>query len=81
MTEELDSASSPMPNVTWNIGRRGRAWTSDEAMARYNLTPEKFEMFRGKLFWDESQRLTLLALLLENVGDPAVWRAAVQELE
>ncbi len=44
---------------------------------------------QGKLFWDETERLTLLALLLENVGvdravrlgDPAVWRAAVRELE
>jgi hypothetical protein len=43
----------------------------------------------GKLFWDDSQRLTLLALLLENVGvdqavrlgDPDVWRAAIQDLE
>jgi hypothetical protein len=43
----------------------------------------------GKLFWDETQRLTLLALLLENVGvdqavrlgDPEVWRAAIRELE
>jgi hypothetical protein len=42
----------------------------------------------GKLFWDETQRLILLALLLENVGvdqavrlgDPEVWRAAVRDL-
>ena len=89
LTGDLDPASSPMPDVKWNIGRQGRTWTGDEALARYNLTPEKFEMYRGKLFWDESQRLTLLALLLENVGvdqavrlgDPGVWRAAVQELE
>lgn len=45
-------------------------------------------MAGGKLFWDETQRLTLLVLLLENVGvdqavwlgDPEVWRAAVREL-
>jgi hypothetical protein len=45
-------------------------------------------MDRGKLFWDDTQRLTLLALLLENVGadqavrlgDPEVWRAAVRDL-
>lgn len=57
-------------------------------MGRYELTPERFEMDRGKLFWDDTQRLTLLALLLENVGvdqavrlgDPAVWRAAVRDL-
>jgi hypothetical protein len=78
-----------MPDVAWNIGRQGRAWTADEALDRYQLTPEKFEMNAGKLFWDDTQRLTLLALLLENVGadqavrlgDPEVWRAAVRELE
>jgi hypothetical protein len=74
--------------MQWSIGRDGRAWTGDEALARWELTPEKFEMHGGKLFWDETQRLTLLALLLENVGvdqavqlgDPEVWRAAVRDL-
>ena len=74
--------------IRWNIGRAGRAWTGDEARQRWELTPEKFEMYHGKLFLDEDQRLTLLALLLENVGvdqavrlgDPEIWRAAVREL-
>jgi len=74
--------------LSWNIGRAGRAWTADEAQQRWELTPERFEMEKGKLFWDEDQRLTLLALLLENVGadravrlgDAEVWRAAVREL-
>jgi hypothetical protein len=62
-----------MPVVCWNIGRQGRAWTGEEACDRWELTSEKFEMDRGKLFWDETQRLTLLALVLENVGaDQAV---------
>ena len=58
-------------------------------MARYALTPEKIEMIRGKLLWSDEARLTLLALLLENVGidkavrlgDPAAWRAAIAELK
>lgn len=78
----------PMPQVRWDIRRSGRAWTADEAMGRYELTPEKFEMYGGKLFWDDTQRLTLLGLLLENVGvdravrlgDPEVWKAAIGEL-
>ena len=45
-------------------------------------------MTRGRLFWDDEQRLLLLGLLLENcgvdaavrLGDPEVWRAAVAEL-
>jgi hypothetical protein len=52
------------------------------------LTPEKFEVWEGHLFFDDHQRLDLLAMLLENVGadravrlgDPAVWRAAVAAL-
>jgi hypothetical protein len=88
MYDDLDPGPAPMPAVRWNIGRQGRAWSGDEARERWELTPEKFEMDRGKLFWDETQRLTLLALLLENVGvdqavrlgDPEVWRAAVRDL-
>ena len=88
MPELYDSGPDPMPSVRWDIRRTGRAWTKDEAMSRYELTPEKFEMIDGKLFWGDTQRLTLLALLLENVGvdqavrlgDPAVWRAAIRDL-
>jgi hypothetical protein len=75
-------------DVNWDIRREGRAWMSDEAMQRYNLTPEKFEMYQGKLFWSEEDRVNMLGLMLENVGadqavrlgDPAVWRAAVAAL-
>jgi hypothetical protein len=57
-------------------------------MARWNLTPEKLEMDRGKLLWDDEQRLALLGLLLENLGadaavrlgNPDVWREAVRNL-
>jgi hypothetical protein len=63
---DLDPGPPPRPAVRWNIGRQGRAWTGDEARERWELTPEKFELDRGKLFWDETQRLTLLALLLEK---------------
>ena len=73
MSYNLDPGPAPMPQVSWDIRREGRAWTADEAFGRWELTPEKFEMDGGKLFWDETQRLTLLALLLENVGvDQAV---------
>ena len=74
-------------SIKWDIRREPRAWGS-EAVERYQLTPEKIEMIEGKLLWDDEERLTLLGLLLENVGtdaavklgDPAVWRAAVADL-
>jgi len=70
-----------------DIRRDGHAWK--DGLARFALLPEKVEMIRGKLFWSDEERLTVLALLLENVGvdravrlgDPNVWRAAVGDLE
>lgn len=60
----------------------------DEAWQRLELRPEKLEMWDGKLLFDDNERLLLLGLLLENLGadqavqlgDPAVWRAAVSRL-
>ena len=73
--------------VQWDVRLEGRAW-GEEGLSRYYMTPEKFEMIEGKLFWSDEERLTMLALLLENVGaaqavrigDPDVWRAAVATL-
>ena len=86
--DDVDPEDPPIPSVQWDIRREGRAWDGAEAQARWNLTPEKFEMWDGKLFWSHADRITLLGLLLENVGvdaavrlgDPAVWRAAVRDL-
>lgn len=80
--------STPMTDSAWDIRREGHAWEGSEAMQRYDLTPEKLEMIHGKLLWEEDDRVKLLGLLLENVGadravrlgDPAVWRAAVEGL-
>jgi len=88
MYDDLDSESASMPEVQWRIEQGARVWDADEASARWELTPERLEMNGGKLFWSDAQRLTLLALLLENVGadaavrlgDPEVWRAAVRDL-
>ncbi|MGQ0714928.1 MAG: hypothetical protein ACT4PJ_14595 [Gemmatimonadaceae bacterium] len=78
-----------MRDSEWDIRREGRAWEEDEAMQRYELTPEKIEMVKGKLLWDDEDRVTMLGLLLENVGadravrlgNPDVWRAAVRNLD
>jgi len=78
-----------MRDSDWDIRREGRAWAMDEAMQRYEMTPEKMEMVKGRLLWDEDDRVKLLGLLLENVGadravrlgNPDVWRAAVRNLD
>ena len=77
------------PQTGCDIRREGRAWERDEAMQRYQLTPEKMEMSEGELLWFEEDRVKLLGLLLENVGadravrlgNPEVWRAAVRKLD
>ena len=78
-----------MPEAQWDIRREGRAWKGTEAQSRYNMLPEKTAMFGGKLYWEDEEPLTVLALSLENVGmdaavrlsDPQLWRAAVAALE
>ncbi len=72
----------------WDIRNEGRAWSGEEAFARYMLKPHKIELIEGKLLFSSEDRETLLGLLLENVGadravqlgDPEVWRAAVAKL-
>jgi len=67
--------------VRWDIRREGRAWgEADDFWARWELTPEKFEVYEGKLFWHESERINLLALLLEQVGVDAVVRLGTLEV-
>lgn len=89
----MDTSDDEIPGlpsaeaVEWDIRRAGRAW-GKEAHDRFQLTPEKFEMYRGKLFWSDQERLLMLGLLLENVGvdavvrlgDPQIWRDAVAAL-
>ena len=61
---------NPSPDIQWKINPEPAALTSEEFRARYDHAnmPEKFEMFRGKLFWSQEQRLHLLAMLLESEG-------------
>ena len=78
-----------MPDPQWDIRREGRRWSTDEMMERLEAAPEKLEVTEGKLYWDDEERLTMLAMLLENVGidaavrlgDPQLWRDAIAELD
>ena len=74
--------------MEFNIQRHGRKWSRDEIKQKYHeLCPDKIELIEGKMFWTDEQRLTMLALLLENVGmdaavglgDPALWKQAIDE--
>ena len=76
-----------MSGIRWDIRREGHAWGA-EALDRLELAPEKLEMIDGKLYWDDKERLTMLGLLLENVGidkaiqlgDSRLWREAIAAL-
>jgi len=72
----------------WNISREGRQWKDVEFHKRIYQAPEKIE-FVGGIFTNEDERLTVLAMLLENLGidqvvrlgNPADWKAAVEDLD
>jgi hypothetical protein len=72
----------------WTIKREGRVWSHEEFERRIYQAPEKIE-YTGGIFTYEEDRLTVLAMLLENLGiDNAVqlgnledWKAAIAELE
>jgi hypothetical protein len=72
----------------WDIRREGRRWTQEEAERRIYQAPEKIE-FAGGIFGSEDQRLTVLGMLLENLGiEKAIrfgnlddWKAAIADLE
>lgn len=72
----------------WKIEREGRVWSHEEFERRIYQAPEKIE-YTGGIFTYEDERLTVLAMLLENLGiDRAVqlgnlqdWKAAIAELE
>jgi hypothetical protein len=72
----------------WDIRREGRRWTKEESDHRLYQAPEKIE-FVGGIFSSERERLTVLAMLLENLGIDKVirlgnladWKAAIADLE
>jgi hypothetical protein len=72
----------------WDIRREARRWTKEEAECRMYQAPEQIE-FAGGIFVGEDQRLTVLGMLLENLGIDKVirfrkledWKAAIADLE
>lgn len=74
--------------ITWDIRRQGRRWTKEELEDRLYRAPEQIE-FVGGIFAGERERLSVLGMLLENLGIDAVvrfgkledWKAAIADLE
>lgn len=52
----------------WDIGRTGRLWTGPEGIAKLERLPGRLELLFGKLCFNDTERRTLLAGLLENIG-------------
>ena len=77
-----------MKPIDWDIRREGRRWSHDEFDQRLYQAPEKIEFVDG-IFASDLERLTVLGMLLENLGiDRAIrlgkledWKAAIADLE
>ncbi len=77
-----------MKPIEWDIRRKGRHWPNEEFDQRIYQAPEKIEYVRG-IFASDRERLTVLGMLLENLGiDRAIrfgklgdWKAAIADLE
>jgi hypothetical protein len=88
MSDEMSSNVDGFDPAEWDIRREGREWQGEEFDKRIYQAPEKIE-FVGGIFTDEVHRLTVLAMLLENLGidkavrlgNPKDWKAAISELE
>lgn len=76
----------------FDIGREGRSWSIEEKKRKWQpheAVPHNWELWNGKLFQSEAQRITVLGWMLEQLGtdvavrlgDPAVWQEAVQALD
>jgi hypothetical protein len=80
--------TDPMQPITWDIRREGRQWSHDEFDRRLYQAPEKIEFVDG-IFASDRERLTVLGMLLENLGiDKAIefgtledWKAAIADVE
>lgn len=71
-----------------NVEDFDREWKGEEFDKRIYQAPEKIE-YIGGIFINERQRLTVLAMLLENLGidkavqlgNPKDWKAALADLD
>jgi hypothetical protein len=77
-----------MKPIEWDIRREGRRWSNEEFDQQLYQAPEKIE-FVGGIFDSDRERLSVLGMLLENLGIDKVVRfgkledgkAAIEDLE
>jgi hypothetical protein len=88
MLEDEEDDTSEFDPREWDIRSEGHVWSGDRFDKRIYQAPEKIE-FVGGIFINEMERLTVLAMLLENLGidkagrlgNPQDWKAAIAELD
>lgn len=76
----------------FDIRHECRQWSPEEIESKWRqdhaTIPEKMELIEGKVFLGDEQRITMLGWMLEQLGadvavrmgDPEVWREAVEEM-
>ena len=62
----MGQEENPSTKFEWDIRHKGRAWSREEWDLRRELTPEKIELSRGKLFWTDEDRLFAVAYLVAS---------------
>ncbi len=56
-----------MKRIGWDIRRGGRRWSDEEFDQRLYQAPERIEFVDG-IFASDRERVTVLGMLLENLG-------------
>ena len=91
MNETADWSDRERP-FRFDIQRKGRQWSPEEIESKWRqahaAVPEKLELIEGEVFLSDEQRITMLGWMLEQLGadvavrmgEPEVWRNAVEEM-
>ncbi len=84
-----ESPFRDLTTVAWDFRAKGYGW-GENTWERLKLIEEfKLEVIDGKLMYDDTMRLLMMGLLIENVGldklvrlgDPEAWKRAVGKLD
>ncbi|MCA6218973.1 hypothetical protein KGA65_20720 [Ideonella sp. B7] len=76
-----DEIRAALGDLPWSIGREGRKWTKAEMLPKLEALPMKLEVIHGQLFWDDAERVRVVAALLEHLGLDFTLRVAAAAAE